>query len=162
MINDEAKCGSGSPFYIVPVTSITESVLPVRQDYVTSSHYEIQVPVSVTVTISVFLFKLFEHFCSFLFPDLLAKQKLLCRQSIDSVPSIIKMTSVRKRGASGHDDDDAENCAFLTDSSLSKTSKLIVTKKHEDSKKIFQWITIVIFGAVVFAYSFNRTVRGRL
>ena len=78
------------------------------------------------------------------------------------------MTSVRKRGASGNDDDvgDVESTAFLMDSSMSKTVKVSSTiqtkKQNEHSQRTFQWITIAFFGAVVFGYSLNGTLQGRL
>ena len=72
---------------------------------------------------------------------------------------------MRKRGASGYDDDDddengVENDAFLSDVSLSK-SKPLITKKN-DFQKLAQRIITVIFLLAIFALSFSGALKGRL
>ena len=69
------------------------------------------------------------------------------------------MASIRKRGASGYDDGDD---GFMSDSSLSKTSKpMLMMKRNEDQQNIFQWVTVVLVAVVVFVLSFYGTMQGR-
>ena len=81
----------------------------------------------------------------------------------DSVPTI-KMTSIRKRGASGIDDDDNDvesSAVLMMDTSLSK-SKPMMAKKNDNFQNVFQWIATVLVVTVVFVLSYNGTLKGRL
>jgi hypothetical protein len=71
------------------------------------------------------------------------------------------MTSMRKRGASGYDDDDVENHAFLSDASLSK-SKPMITKKNDYFQKLFQRTSVMVAFVVIFILSFIGALKGRL
>ena len=85
------------------------------------------------------------------------------KKTIDDSISTIKMTSIRKRGASGIDDDDndVESSAVLMDTSLSK-SKPMIAKKNDNFQNVFQWIATVQLVTVVFVLSYNGTLKGRL
>ena len=74
------------------------------------------------------------------------------------------MTSMRKRGASGNDDDDdVESSAFVSDASLSKSKPMILAAKKKDQYQIpFQVIAVVSVVIVVFILTFNGTMNGKL
>jgi hypothetical protein len=74
------------------------------------------------------------------------------------------MTSVRKRGASGNDDEEdvAESYAFMSDASLSKSKPIMITKKSDASQILFRQITAVGIFVIIFVLSFIGAWKGKV